>query len=112
MKRFGFSLLLTVLLMSVLVWSVNAQTPTPTPTAQETPLTEDQEDIVEEIRTSLMGSLRLHYSSTIIRNITTVMQEKVLDERKPYSDKEKLDYLSKKFPDLKGAIETLHLRLP
>lgn len=72
----------------------------------------NQEDIVEEIRTSLMGSLRLHYPSTIIRNITTVMEEKVLDERKPYSDKEKLDYLSKKFPDLKGAIETLHLRLP
>ncbi len=72
----------------------------------------NQEDIVEEIRTALMGSLRFHYPSKIIRNITTVLEEKVLESRKPYSDKEKLDYLNKKFPDLKNAIEILHLRLP
>jgi hypothetical protein len=33
-------------------------------------------------------------------------------ERRPYTDKEKLDFLVKKHPALGEALESLHLRLP
>ena len=33
-------------------------------------------------------------------------------ERRPYTDKEKLEFLVKKYPALGEALESLHLRLP
>lgn len=48
MKRLGLSMLMTVLLMSLFVWGVSAQTATPTPIAQETPQSEDAEEETEQ----------------------------------------------------------------
>ena len=47
-----------------------------------------------------------------IQSIVSVMGEVEVQERRPYTDKEKLDYLIKKHPGLGEALESLHLRLP
>lgn len=71
-----------------------------------------QEGIIDEIRPSLMQLLKNQVPRLAIQSIVSVMGEVEVQERRPYTDKEKLDYLIKKHPGLGEALESLHLRLP
>jgi DNA polymerase III subunit gamma/tau len=71
-----------------------------------------QEGIIDEIRPSLMQLLKNQVPQLAIQSIVSVMGEVEVQERRPYTDKEKLDYLIKKHPGLGEALESLHLRLP
>lgn len=71
-----------------------------------------QESIIEEIRPTLMQSLLKQHAHLGIKSIQTAVGEIEVQERRPYTDKEKLDYLTKKHPGLSEALESLHLRLP
>lgn len=71
-----------------------------------------QEGIIDEIRPSLMQLLKNQVPQLAIHSIVSVMGEVEVQERRPYTDKEKLDYLIKKHPGLGEALESLHLRLP
>jgi len=69
-----------------------------------------QELAVEDLRIPLLQHL-LKVSRNTITNVLCVMGEVVETERRPYTDKEKLDFFLKKHPELSTAIEKLHLRL-
>ena len=71
-----------------------------------------QEGIIDEIRPTLMQLLKNQVPQLAIQSIVSVMGEVEVQERRPYTDKEKLDYLIKKHPGLGEALESLHLRLP
>ena len=71
-----------------------------------------QDGIIEEIRTLMMQAIKKQVAHLKIQSIQTVMGKIEVQERRPYTDKEKLDYLVKKHPGLAEALESLHLRLP
>ena len=71
-----------------------------------------QESIIDEIRPTLMQMLKNQVPYLAIQSIVSVMGEIEVQERRPYTDKEKLEYLIKKHPGLGEALESLHLRLP
>ena len=71
-----------------------------------------QESIIDEIRPTLMQMLKNQVPHLAIQSIVSVMGEIEVQERRPYTDKEKLEYLIKKHPGLGEALESLHLRLP
>lgn len=71
-----------------------------------------QDGIIEEIRTLMMQAIKKQVAHLKIQSIQTVMGKIEVQERRPYTDKEKLDYLVKKHPELAEALESLHLRLP
>ena len=74
--------------------------------------TSGQESIIEEIKPQMMQFFKAHLKSISIKNIGWEMGEIQVVERRPYTDKEKLDFLVKKHPALGEALESLHLRLP
>ncbi len=69
-----------------------------------------QELAVEDLRIPLLQHL-LKVSKNTITNVLCVMGKVEETERRPYTDKEKLDFFLKKHPELNKAIEKLHLRL-
>jgi len=69
-----------------------------------------QELAVEDLRIPLLQHL-LKASRNTITNVLCVMGKVEETERRPYTDKEKLDFFLKKHPELNTAIEKLHLRL-
>ena len=71
-----------------------------------------QDGIIEEIRPIMMQAIKKQVAHLKIQSIQTVMGKIEVQERRPYTDKEKLDYLVKKHPGLAEALESLHLRLP
>ena len=74
--------------------------------------TSGQESIIEEIKPQMMQFLRLRLKPNPVKNIGWEMGEIQVVERRPYTDKEKLEFLVKKHPALGEALESLHLRLP
>jgi hypothetical protein len=74
--------------------------------------TSGQESIIEEIKPQLMQFLKSQLKPNPVKNIGWEMGEIQVVERRPYTDKEKLDFLVKKHPTLGEALESLHLRLP
>jgi hypothetical protein len=60
----------------------------------------------------MMQAIKKQVAHLKIQSIQTVMGKIEVQERRPYTDKEKLDYLVKKHPGLAEALESLHLRLP
>jgi len=74
--------------------------------------TSGQESIIEEIKPHMMQFLRSRLKPNPVKNIGWEMGEIQVVERRPYTDKEKLDFLVKKHPALGEALESLHLRLP
>ncbi len=71
-----------------------------------------QDGIIEEIRPLMMQAIKKQVAHLKIQSSQTVMGKIEVQERRPYTDKEKLDYLVKKHPGLAEALESLHLRLP
>jgi len=71
-----------------------------------------QESIIEEIRPQMMQAIRAQIPHLNIQGIQSVVGKIEVQERRPYTDKEKLEYLMKKHPGLAEALESLHLRLP
>lgn len=71
-----------------------------------------QADIIEEIRPQMMQAIKAQLPQLRIQGIQSVVGKIEVQERRPYTDKEKLDYLVKKHPGLAEALESLHLRLP
>ncbi|MFN5215805.1 MAG: DNA polymerase III subunit gamma/tau [Bacteroidota bacterium] len=71
-----------------------------------------QDGIIEEIRPLMMQAIKKQVAHLKIQSIQTVMGKIEVQERRPYTDKEQLDYLVKKHPGLAEALESLHLRLP
>ena len=71
-----------------------------------------QDGIIEEIRPLMMQAIKKQVAHLKIQSIQTVMGKIEVQERRPYTDKEKLDYLVKKHSGLAEALESLHLRLP
>ncbi len=69
-----------------------------------------QELAMEDIRIPLLQFL-LKKSRNTINNVITVLGEVEETEKRPYTDKEKLDYFLKKHSELNEVIEKLHLRL-
>jgi DNA polymerase-3 subunit gamma/tau len=74
--------------------------------------TSGQESIIEEIKPQMMQFLKSRLKLNPVKNIGWEMGEIQVVERRPYTDKEKLDFLVKKHPVLGEALESLHLRLP
>ena len=74
--------------------------------------TSGQESIIEEIKPQMMQFLKLRLKPNPVKNIGWEMGEIQVVERRPYTDKEKLEFLVKKHPALGEALESLHLRLP
>jgi len=74
--------------------------------------TSGQESIIEEIKSQMMQFLRSRLKPNPVKNIGWEMGEIQVVERRPYTDKEKLEFLVKKHPVLGEALESLHLRLP
>ena len=74
--------------------------------------TSGQESIIEEIKPQFIQFLKACLISNPVKNIGWEMGEIQVVERRPYTDKEKLDYLVKKHPTLGEVLELLHLRLP
>ena len=74
--------------------------------------TSGQESIIEEIKPHFMEFLKERLHKNPVKQVGWEMGEIQVVERRPYTDKEKLDYLVKKHPILGEALESLHLRLP
>lgn len=74
--------------------------------------TSGQESIIEEVKPQMMQFFKAHLKQNPVKNIGWEMGEMQLVERRPYTDKEKLEFLIKKHPALGEALESLHLRLP
>ncbi len=66
---------------------------------------------LEELRIELTQDLN-RISNGTIKEFTLEMGEVEYTSKRPYTDKEKLDFLAEKHPKLKEAIEKLQLRLP
>lgn len=69
-----------------------------------------QELAMEDLRIPMLQFL-IKKSRNTINNVITVMGAVEETEKRPYTDKEKLDYFLKKHKDLGTVIEKLHLRL-
>jgi len=69
-----------------------------------------QELAMEDLRIPMLQFL-IKKSRNTINNVITVMGAVEETEKRPYTDKEKLDYFLKKHKDLATVIEKLHLRL-
>ena len=69
-----------------------------------------QELAMEDIRIQMLQFL-IKKSRSTINNVLVVMGAVEETEKRPYTDKEKLDYFLKKHKDLSTVIEKLHLRL-
>jgi DNA polymerase-3 subunit gamma/tau len=69
-----------------------------------------QELAMEDIRIPMLQFL-IKKSRSTINNVLVVMGAVEETEKRPYTDKEKLDYFLKKHKDLSTVIEKLHLRL-
>jgi DNA polymerase-3 subunit gamma/tau len=69
-----------------------------------------QELAMEDIRIPMMQFL-MKRSRNKYNNVITVLGEVAETEKRPYTDKEKLDFFLKKHSDLADVIEKLHLRL-
>jgi len=69
-----------------------------------------QELAMEDIRIPMMQFL-MKRSRNKYNNVITVLGEVAETEKRPYTDKEKLDYFLKKHSDLADVLEKLHLRL-
>lgn len=69
-----------------------------------------QELAMEDIRIPMLQFL-LKRSRNTINNVITVLGAVEETEKRPYTDKEKLDFFLKKHKDLSTVIEKLHLRL-
>ena len=74
--------------------------------------TSGQESIIEEIKPHFMQFLKERLHKNPVKQMGWEMGEIQVVERRPYTDKEKLDYLVKKHPILGEALDSLHLRLP
>jgi DNA polymerase-3 subunit gamma/tau len=70
-----------------------------------------QEGLIEEVRAALIQSLNKSLPIKI-SGLETELAELENTERRPYTDREKLDYLTKKHPLLAKTIEDLQLRIP
>lgn len=71
----------------------------------------EQLESLEEIRMPFTRFVLAKTNEKILRFL--VERGEVKDtERRPYTDKEKLDYMLKKHPEWQEMIEKLHLRLP
>lgn len=66
---------------------------------------------LEELRIELTQDLN-RISNGTIKEFTLEMGEVEYTAKRPYTDKEKLDFLAEKHPKLNEAIEKLQLRLP
>ena len=69
-----------------------------------------QELAMEDIRIPMLQFL-IKKSKSTINNVIVVMGAVEETEKRPYTDKEKLDFFLKKHKDLSTVIEKLHLRL-
>ena len=69
-----------------------------------------QELAMEDIRIQMLQFL-IKKSRSTINNVLVVMGAVEETEKRPYTDKEKLDFFLKKHKDLSTVIEKLHLRL-
>ncbi len=70
-----------------------------------------QEGLIEEVRASLIQFLNKSLPIKVI-GLETELTELENTERRPYTDREKLEYLTKKHPLLAKTIEDLQLRIP
>ncbi len=70
-----------------------------------------QEGLLEEVRPVLIQFLNKNLSAKVI-GMETSLAELENSERRPYTDREKLEFLSKKHPLLAKTIEDLQLRIP
>ncbi|MFZ9755273.1 MAG: DNA polymerase III subunit gamma/tau [Bacteroidia bacterium] len=68
-------------------------------------------EILEEVRVELLAYLH-HTLSTQGLSVEFQKLETETETRKPYTDKEKLDFLMEKHPKLKEAVDLLNLRIP
>jgi len=66
---------------------------------------------MEEIRIPLLQFIHKNYAYPV-KGMEVELGVVEQGERRPYTDKEKLDFLIKKHPDLAKTIEDLQLRLP
>jgi hypothetical protein len=66
---------------------------------------------IEEIKTELTQEI-ISLSNNRYNSISIELGEVTETARKPYTDKEKLDFLVDKHPMLQNAIDKLQLRLP
>lgn len=68
-------------------------------------------EILEEVRQDLVPYLQKELQT---RGLTVSFHrvEKEGESRRPYTDKEKLDYLMEKHPKLKDVVDLLNLRIP
>ena len=69
------------------------------------------EGLMEEIRIPLLQFIHKNYANPV-KGMEVELGVVEQGERRPYTDKEKLDFLIKKHPDLAKTIEDLQLRLP
>ena len=70
-----------------------------------------QEGLIEEVRASLIQFLNKNLPVKVT-GLETELAELENTERRPYTDREKLEYLTKKHPLLAKTIEDLQLRIP
>ena len=70
-----------------------------------------QEGLIEEVRASLIQFLNKTLPVKVT-GLETELAELENTERRPYTDREKLEYLTKKHPLLAKTIEDLQLRIP
>ncbi len=68
-------------------------------------------EILEEVRSELIPYLQKKLGTTGL-GVSFVLTEKEREGRRPYTDKEKLDYLMEKHPKLKEVVDLLNLRIP
>ncbi len=69
------------------------------------------EGLMEEIRIPLLQFIHKNFANPV-KGMEVELGVVEQGERRPYTDKEKLDFLIKKHPDLAKTIEDLQLRLP
>lgn len=72
----------------------------------------NQEGIIDEIRPALMRMFNVEGQHLGVKSLETVIGKLEVQERRPYTDREKLDYLINKHSGLAEALESLNLRLP
>ncbi|MDA0685542.1 MAG: DNA polymerase III subunit gamma/tau [Bacteroidetes bacterium] len=68
-------------------------------------------EILEEVRSDLIPFLQRELGMRGL-SVSFVLKESESEGRRPYTDKEKLDYLMEKHPKLKEVVDLLNLRIP
>ena len=68
-------------------------------------------EILEEVRSDLIPFLQRELGIRDL-GVSFVLKETESEARRPYTDKEKLDYLMEKHPKLKEVVDLLNLRIP